>query len=112
MVVSGAIFTVLVAAPADGANVGGTIAAVAGVIVLALLVSKVKITRSGLGYMIFGGIFLFAVSALIDSAQPPEQRAHLGRFSARVGQGELVPMLCRKIEASFTIVSENLIMTL
>jgi len=112
MVVSGAIFTVLVASPAAGANVGGTIAAVPGFIVLALLVSKVKITRSGLGFMIFGGIFVFAVSALIDFAQPPEQRAHLGRFIARVGQGELVPMLWRKIEASFTIVSENLIMTL
>src|SRR5690625_913998 len=112
MVAFGAVFTVFIASPAAGANVGGTIAAVPGFIVLALLVSQVKITRSGIGFMVFGGIFVFAVSALIDFAQPPEQRAHLGRFIARVGQGELVPMVWRKIEASFTIVSGNLLMTL
>src|SRR5690625_2194654 len=112
MVAFGSVFTVLVASPAAGADGGGPIASARGFIVLVQLVSQVKITRSGIGFMVFGGIFVFAVSALIDFAQPPEQRAHLGRFIARVGQGELVPMLWRKIEASFTIVSENLIMTL
>ncbi|HLS03349.1 MAG TPA: hypothetical protein VK030_01170, partial [Actinomycetales bacterium] len=112
MVAVGAVFTILVASPAAGANVGGTIAAVPGFIVLALLVSRVKVTRAGLGFMIFGGVFVFAVSALIDFAQPPENRAHLGRFIARVGQGELFPMLWRKVEASFTIVSGNLVITL
>lgn len=112
VIIFGAAFTIFVASPTAGSNVGGTIAAVPGFTILAMLVSRVRITWSRFGFMIVGGLFMFMISALIDYAQPADERAHLGRFIARTTQGELPSMIWRKIEASFTIVAGSVLVTI
>src|SRR5699024_12561314 len=92
--------------------VGGTMPRRPGLTLSAVLVSRARFIWSRFGFMIVGGLFMFVISALVDYAQPADERAHLGRFIARTTQGELPSMIWRKIEASFTIVAGSVLVTI
>ena len=101
VVLGGVLLTVVDGAPPWGSDVGGVLALVPAVAVLALQVSGrrlslLRVTLAGLS-----GLLLVTALALADHARPAERRTHLGRFVDQVADGTAGAVLARKADAVF-----------
>ncbi|MDQ3628518.1 MAG: hypothetical protein M3419_06890 [Actinomycetota bacterium] len=95
----GAIAVVIDGWPALGADFGGIIALVPGVLLCALLVAGVTVTWARLLAVAAVGVLAVTVVAGQDYLRPPEQRSHMGAFVARVLDGSASDVLLSKLEA-------------
>ena len=88
-------------APPWGSDVGGVLALLPAVAVLALLVSGRRLSplRVALAGLAAGA--LVCGLALVDHARPPDRRTHLGRFVDQVADGTAGDVLHRKATAVF-----------
>jgi hypothetical protein len=89
--------------PDWGADFGGVLALVPAVLLLAAYVGGIRLTvlrvvLAGLAaVVVVGGI------AVADWLRPPDARTHLGNFVQQVLDGDLWPVLVRKLETSLGI---------
>jgi hypothetical protein len=88
--------------PTFGADFGGILALVPGVVLLALLTAGVAMTWQRV--VVVGGTGLVAVTvvAFLDYLRPADSRSHMGAFVARVIDGEAGKILENKIDALVT----------
>ncbi|MDP3712804.1 MAG: hypothetical protein Q8R60_10025 [Mycobacteriales bacterium] len=100
-VLVGGLVAVVDGAPPWGSDVGGVLALAPAyaVLVLRLAGRRVSVLRVGLAGVV--GAATVAAFAVADSARPPDERTHLGRFAQQVVDGEAGRVLRRKAEAVF-----------
>jgi len=97
------VSVVLVGHPAFGSDVGGILALVPAAAVSMLLLWRVAIRIRTALLIAVGTVAVLGVFAAIDLARPPESRTHLGRFVAKVLDGEALEILQRKLEANLSV---------
>ncbi|WGW12894.1 hypothetical protein LWF01_03725 [Saxibacter everestensis] len=98
--------------PSWGAKFGGTIAALAGFIVLVLMLLKIRLNFRRL--LIVGVVALAALVGIagLDYLRPAEQRSHFGLFFGQLLDGEVFGVLGRKLTANLSIISINPLLSL
>ena len=102
------IVVVLDGAPMFGADVGGVLASVPAFAVCTLLLAGRPIRArliALIGVATAGVLVLFAA---IDLSRPVESRTHLGRFAAKVLDGDVMVILQRKLEANVSILTSTI----
>ena len=57
--------------------------------------------------LIAGAAVFVAIVATLDWLRPPEKRTHLGRFVQQVNDGELWPVVHRKLEANLSLLTSS-----
>lgn len=88
--------------PTFGADFGGILALVPGVVLLVLLTAGVTMTWRRVAIVGGTGVVVVAVVAFFDYLRPAESRSHMGAFVARVLDGEAGEVLENKIDALVT----------
>ena len=108
VVLAGGLLAVVVdGAPPFGSDVGGVLALVPALVLLALLrtgarVSVLRLVAAGLA-----GAATVAAFGLADWSRDPADRTHLGRFVEQVGDGTAGVVLRRKAEAVLDLLLAN-----
>lgn len=105
--VGGAVAVLVLGAPPFGSDVGGVLALVPALALLALLrtgarVSALRLLGAGLA-----GALLMSAFALADFARDPADRTHLGRFVQQIVDGTAGTVLRRKAEAVVDLLFAN-----
>jgi hypothetical protein len=85
--------------PTFGADLGGVIALVPGVVLLLLLLRQVPLTLIRAAAVIGAGVVVVSVIAFLDWLRPPEERSHMGDFVARVVAGDFLDVIGNKLSA-------------
>jgi hypothetical protein len=85
--------------PTFGADFGGVVALVPGVVLLLLLLRQVPLTLVRGAAIVGAGVLVVSVVALLDWLRPPEQRSHMGDFVARVVAGDYQGVIGNKLSA-------------
>jgi hypothetical protein len=88
--------------PTFGADFGGILALVPGVVLLILLTAGVAMTWRRVVVVGGTGVVVVAVVAWLDYLRPADSRSHMGAFVARVFDGEAGEVLENKIDALVT----------
>ena len=104
----GAVTLVVVALPAFGSDVGGTLAFLPAAM---LLTSAVARRRLGWRPLLIGGFVAVvgvAALALADRARPEESRTHLGRFADDLLSGRGGDLLGRKVRGNLEIMTATI----
>lgn len=97
--VGGLALALVDGAPGWGSDVGGVLALLPAVVVLALLVTGRRVSVLRLAVAGLAGALLVTGLALLDHARPAARRTHLGRFVDRVADGTAGDVLHRKAAA-------------
>ena len=84
--------------PSAGADVGGMLSLLPGVLLLAMLVGGVRLRPSRVLLVVASGLVVVAVAAAADYLRPAGDRTHLGRFVADVIHGDGGAVLARKVD--------------
>jgi hypothetical protein len=105
--VVGAVVVVVDGAPPFGSDLGGVLALVPAVVLLAMLRAGLRVTASRLLAAGFGGAALVTLFALVDFSRAPADRSHLGRFVEQVRDGSAGVVLRRKAEAIGSLLLAN-----
>jgi hypothetical protein len=88
--------------PTFGADFGGILALVPGVVLMILLTAGVKMTWRRIAVVGVTGVVAVTVVAWLDYLRPADSRSHMGAFVARVIDGEADEVLRNKIDALVT----------
>jgi hypothetical protein len=83
--------------PSAGADVGGMLSLLPGVLLLALLVGGVRLRPSRVLLVLASGVAVVVVAGVADYLRPAGKRTHLGRFVADVLHGDGGEVLSRKV---------------
>jgi hypothetical protein len=94
--------------PTFGADFGGILALVPGVVLLVLLTAGVAMTWRRVAVVGGTGVVVVATVAWLDYLRPADSRSHMGGFVARVIDGEAGEVLENKIDALVTSVTTPL----
>ena len=103
----GAVAVVVDGAPAWGSDVGGVLALVPGVLIVALAASGRRISWRAVAAGIGAAVVAVTVFAAIDLARPADSRTHLGRFASDVLHGHGGATLHRKVVANWDLLTRN-----
>lgn len=95
----GGIAVVVDGWPALGADFGGILGLVPGVLLLTLLIAGVTITWGRLLAVGAAGLVTVGVVASLDYLRPPDERSHMGAFVARLLDGSVTDVLLSKLDA-------------
>jgi len=96
----GTVAVVVDGYPGLGDDVGGVLALLPAVCVLALLVSGLRVSWRYVLGISAGTIVIAAVFALVDYARPAAERTHVGRFVQQVVDGTAWDVMHRKLGSS------------
>lgn len=103
----GVVAIVIDGAPFWGADFGGPPALLVAFGLLTLLAAGVRLTvKRVVAVVVAAGAAAMAI-AFLDWLRPAESRTHLGRFFADVLDGELWPVIGRKLDQNLTILLGN-----
>ncbi|MDY5151391.1 hypothetical protein R6G85_02670 [Actinotignum urinale] len=91
------VFIAINGAPQWGADFGGPISFLPGLIVLLLLVNNIQINVKRLLLIGGAGALASAGLAVLDWLRGPENQTHLGKFVQSVVDGDMWPMIAEKI---------------
>jgi hypothetical protein len=83
--------------PSAGADVGGMLSLLPGVLLLAMLVGGVRLRPARLLLVLASGVAVVVAAALADYLRPAGKRTHLGRFIADLISGDGGAVLARKV---------------
>ncbi|MET9019483.1 hypothetical protein ABZV93_05845 [Actinopolymorpha sp. NPDC004070] len=86
--------------PSWGADFGGVLALVPGVLVLAANVGGVRLTVRRVVLVAVATVAAVSAISVADWLRPPESRSHLGTFVQRLVEGQGGPVIARKAEAA------------
>lgn len=96
----GVVTLVVVAAPAFGSDVGGTLAIVPALVLVGLVLAerrgRAHVARRSPG----AGVAVVVALAAADLARPASSRTHLGRFADRLVSGDGGDVLARKLQGN------------
>ena len=95
----GAVLVVVDGAPPWGSDVGGVLALLPALVVLALLVTGRRVSVAKLAGAGLAAVLLVTGLALLDHTRPADRRTHLGRFVDQVANGTAGAVLRRKADA-------------
>ena len=95
-------------APMFGADVGGVLASVPAFAVCTLLLTGRRIRARLVVLIGVVTVGVLVVFAALDLARPVESRTHLGRFAAKVLDGDAAVILQRKLEANLSILTSTI----
>jgi hypothetical protein len=103
----GAVAVIVDGAPMWGSDVGGVLALVPGVLIVAAAASGRRISWRAVGAGIAAAVAAVMVFAAIDLARPAGSRTHLGRFASDVLHGHGGATLHRKVVANWDLLTRN-----
>jgi hypothetical protein len=103
----GSVTLIVVAAPAFGSDVGGTLAVAPSFALLVTLLAGRRVRWRGVIAALVISVGLVGMLALIDLQRPASSRTHLGRFLDRLVHGEGGLILRRKLQGNITILTES-----
>lgn len=89
----------VVGSPNGGADFGGLLSLIPGVLVLALGVAGLQLTFRRLVYIGLISVLIVGIVSIIDWLRPPEDRSHLGDFVQSIIDGTAWTTVARKFEA-------------
>ena len=95
----GAVLVAVDGAPPWGSDVGGVLALLPALVVLALLVTDRRVSAARLAGAVLAAVLLVTGLALLDHTRPVDRRTHLGRFIDQIADGTAGGLLRRKAEA-------------
>ncbi len=93
--------------PAFGSDVGGVLACVPAFALVAVLLGGWRVTGRAAVAIGAGAAAVVAVFALVDLARPADERTHVGRFVADIGNGEAWLVLRRKLESNWHVLTST-----
>ena len=100
---AGLLTVAVIGAPGLGRDFGGVVAALPGFLVLAMLLTQVRVTVVRLAAVLAAGVLAVTVVAVLDWRRGPGERTHLGRFVEQVMNGEAWTVISRKAQANLDI---------
>ncbi len=100
---AGLLTVALVGAPGLGRDFGGVLAALPGYLLLAMLLTGIRVTVVRLGSVLATAVLAGTAVAVLDWRRPPGERTHLGRFVEQVRTGEAWTVVLRKAQANLDI---------
>ncbi|RAG64147.1 hypothetical protein DN550_32810, partial [Burkholderia multivorans] len=93
--------------PSWGAKFGGTIATLAGLLVLLALVSRIRLSLFRLGLIGLASLGVLLGIAFLDWLRPAGSRSHFGNFFDQLVTGEALQVVGRKLGANLHIIQIN-----
>jgi hypothetical protein len=93
--------------PQFGSDVGGVLAIVPTAAVLLLSFRGRRIRARAAALIAAGTVAVLAAFAAVDLSRPPSERTHLGRFAARVFDGDALMVLERKLQANYSVLTSS-----
>jgi hypothetical protein len=93
--------------PAFGSDVGGVLACVPAFALVAVLLGGWRIDLRRAAAIGAGAVAVLAAFALADLARPADERTHLGRFVADIGNGDAWLVLRRKVESNWHVLTSS-----
>ncbi|TYP81972.1 hypothetical protein [Blastococcus xanthinilyticus] len=100
---AGLLAVAVIGAPPLGRDFGGVLAALPGFLLLAMLLTGVRITVVRLVGILAAAVVAVGTVAVLDWLRPAGERTHLGRFVEQVLSGEAWTVISRKAEANVGI---------
>jgi hypothetical protein len=94
--------------PAFGSDVGGVLASVPAFTVLAIMLGGWRLTPKRVLGIVVSAALAVALFAGVDLLRPVDQRTHLGRFVAGIGDGTATSELRRKVEANWQLLTASI----
>lgn len=106
-----ALAVLAVGMPALGANVGGTLSVVSGLLIVGLLLAGIRLDLRRLLAVGVVTVAVLALFGIIDVQRPPEKQTHLGRLIEKALGDEGIPglgtVLERKVNANLNILTSS-----
>ena len=93
--------------PAFGSDVGGVLACVPAFALVAIVLGGWKVDARRAVAIGAAAVGVLAAFALVDLARPADERTHLGRFVADVGNGDAWLVLRRKLESNWHVLTSS-----
>ncbi|MGY1742764.1 MULTISPECIES: hypothetical protein [unclassified Blastococcus] len=103
----GAVLVGVIGAPPLGRDFGGVLAALPGFVLLAMLLTRTRVTVVRLAGVLGLAVLAVGTVAVLDWLRPAEDRTHLGRFVEQVLTGEAWTVVGRKAEANLDILMRS-----
>jgi hypothetical protein len=100
---AGLLAVAVIGAPPLGRDFGGVLAALPGFLVLAMLLSGLRVTVVRLLAVLAAAVAAVGTVAVLDWSRPPAERSHLGRFVEQLLTGEAWTVVSRKAQANIGI---------
>ncbi|GAB2602790.1 hypothetical protein [Pseudactinotalea suaedae] len=105
--VVGAVAITINGAPFWGADFGGPPAMLVAFALLALLAAGIRLSVKRVALVVVGAGVITMLIAFLDWLRPASARTHLGRFFADVLDGDMWPVIGRKLDQNLTILLGN-----
>ncbi|TFV66157.1 UNVERIFIED_ORG: hypothetical protein E4P37_06925 [Bacillus sp. AZ43] len=99
----GVLTVAVVGAPSLGRDFGGVLSAMPGFLLLAMLLTRTRVTVVRLAAILGVAVLAVGTVAVLDWAGPADDRSHLGRFVEQVLTGEAWTVVSRKAQANVDI---------
>jgi hypothetical protein len=99
----GLLTVAVIGAPMLGRDFGGVLAGLPGFLLLAMLLTRTRVTWARLLLILGAAVVAVSVIAYLDWLRPADQRTHLGRFVEQVLTGEAWTVISRKAGANVDI---------
>ncbi|MGO2863057.1 MAG: hypothetical protein ACTIC1_18000 [Brevibacterium sp.] len=93
--------------PSWGAKFGGTIATLAGLLVLLALISRIRLSLFRLALIGVVSLAVLIGIAFLDWLREPGSRSHFGNFFDQLVSGEALQVIGRKLGANLHIIQVN-----
>lgn len=93
--------------PSWGAKFGGTIATLAGLLVLLALISRIRLSFFRLALIGLASLAVLLGIAFLDWLREPGARSHFGNFFDQLVSGEALQVIGRKLGANLHIMQVN-----
>ncbi len=104
VVLGAGVLTVgVIGAPPLGRDFGGVLAALPGFLLLAMLLTGLRVTVARLAVILGAAVVAVGSIAVLDWSGPAAERSHLGRFVEQVLTGEAWTVVSRKASANLDI---------
>jgi hypothetical protein len=100
---AGVLVVGLIGAPPLGRDFGGVLAAVPGFLLLAMLLTRTRVTPARLLAILAAAVVVVGTVAFLDWLRPAAERSHLGRFVEQLLTGEAWTVVSRKGAANLHI---------
>ncbi|MGY1746975.1 hypothetical protein [Blastococcus sp. SYSU D00695] len=100
---AGVVVVGVIGAPPLGRDFGGVLAALPGFVLLAMLLTRTRVTLVRLGAVLGLAVLAVGAVAVADWLRPAADRTHLGRFVEQVLTGEAWTVVSRKAGANVDI---------
>lgn len=107
MGVAGSTMVLLVGVPGLGSDIGGVLALVPALLIMAMLVSGRRPSPTALLAAFSAGVIIVVVLAVMDHTRAVEDQTHLGRFVGQVLDGSAATVIERKAAASLDVLMNS-----